>query len=113
MTRRELLRRAGLAALAATVRLPAGRAAPAVAVPVASYLQGIVDRARPGDVIMLPPGVWHLDRPLRVQPGITVDGGRGVVLKGRGPLIAAEGVRALPTVVRNFMLVGGHIEIAT
>lgn len=83
MNRRTFLRRlvgaAGFALLAPSL----GRAPVAVAAPVrddAAWLQGQLNALRPGQTLLLAPGVYHLRRGLMLPPGRGIEGRRMVTL---------------------------------
>ncbi len=65
----------------------------------ASTVQATIERARPGDVVVVPEGIWrervHLDRAivLRGQGGVLDGGGQGTVLTVDAPHAVVEGLR--------------------
>src|SRR5262245_33195142 len=98
--------------LGSALALVAAAPAQARTIPVRSTIQAAVDSARPGDVVLVPPGIYR-ENVVVSTDGLSIVGAPGAVLDGGGAA-GAVGVRVAPAppaaTLHGFRLQGLRIE---
>ena len=99
MRRSTFLKRMAFVAVASAF-VNVERLLPAVA--PAWSLAVAIERARPGDVIVLPPGDHYIDSPIIIPSGVTLDGRGSATLRGQ------PGCLVVPPTSRSITFSGLH-----
>ncbi len=110
--RKHLLPLSALLGVAWVLTTWTAKASAAPAIVVSTTIQAAIDAARPGDTVLVPPGIYR-ENVLVTEDNITIQGSLGAVMDGTG-LVGNTGITVTPvapaTRITGFRLSGLRIQ---